>query len=451
MKKLSKKLLALLLCMIMCLGLCACGGGDDDTEDEDGLVTELSLWFPYGSLSQAYLDQLVDDFNMSQEDYYVEIQNMGSVGTVRQKLDSTLSQSDYPDMICGQTIATAYYASSSWLKKVQDFVDQEETDWTQGMYTSVRNAYTDLDGNLLGYPLGVSCSGYWVNVDAIEEAGYKLEDLITYEKIIEVGTATVKKGICEYGLSYLGSGVELLDMLTIQGVNYVDNNNGFDGNPTKSLLMEGETYKYYKKAAELFAGTYSSGIAYEYGTGAPFGKFNDGKLAFVYATNSWGHYVFDGEPEFEYAFIPSVAVDADAKYLGSVLCEGTGLYMCDTGNEKKMKGAYEFIKFMAQPENQSKYCQGLGYVPYTDEAVAQADYQEWMADYLPSSQNIIDKLKAAPEDLRTPYVEFFDEMLNVTNELYSYVAQDPTGDLEKYMKNAAKVMEDGIEIWLERQ
>ena len=101
MKKMSKRLLALLLSLVLCLGLCACGGEGDTTED-DGLVTELSLWFPYGALSQAYLDQLVDKFNASQETYYIEIQNMGSVVAVRQKLDSTLNPADYPDIICDQ-------------------------------------------------------------------------------------------------------------------------------------------------------------------------------------------------------------------------------------------------------------------------------------------------------------------------------------------------------------
>ena len=456
MKKLSKRLLALLMSVILCLGLCACGGGEEGTTEDDGLVTELSLWFPYGALSQAYLQKLVDEFNASQEEYFVEIQNMGSVVAVRQELDSTLSPSDYPDIICGQTIATAYYANASWLKKVQDFVNQEETDWTQGVFTSVRDTYTDLDGNLLGYPLGVSCSGYWVNVDAVTEAGYTLDDLTSYEKIIEVATAIANNGICEYGISYNEGTVELLDMMTIQGVDYVDSDNGFGGKITKSLLLEGETYDAYKKATELFAQTYSTGIAYEFGTGGSkaFNQFNAGKLAIVYATNSWGHCVFDGNPDFEYAFIPSVGIDNNAKYLGNVLVEGTGLYMCNTENEKKMQGAYEFIKFMAQPENQSQYCQCLGYVPYTEEAVAQADYQEWMTENLPSSQNIIDKIQNTPAELRTPYVEFFDEMLSVTNTLYNYVALDPNfknESMETYMKNAAKVMEDGLTVWAERQ
>ena len=455
MKKLSKRLVALLMSMILCFGLCACGG-QNNTTDDDGLITELSLWFPYGALSQEYLKRLVDEYNAMQDTYYIEIQNMGSNVAVRQKLESTLSASDYPDIICGQTIATAYYANTNWLKPIQDFIDKEETDWTQGVFKSVRDTYTDLDGNLLGYPLGVSCSGYWVNVDAIKEAGYTLDDMTSYEKIVEVATAVVDKGICEYGISYNEGTVELLDMMTIQGVNYVDGNNGFDGKITKSLLLKGETYEAYKKATKLFAQTYASGIAYEFGTGGAkgFNQFNAGKLSIVYATNSWGHCVFDGEPEFEYAFIPSVGIDNNAKYLGNVLVEGTGFYMCDTGNEKKMQGAYEFIKFMAQPENQSKYCQCLGYVPYTDEAVAQADYQEWMTENLPSSQNIIDKIKNTPSELRTPYVEFFDEMLSVTHTLYNYVALDPNfkqDSMETYMKNAAKVMEEGLEIWLDRQ
>ena len=455
MKKM-KKLLALMLAMILCFGLCACGGSEEEEDENLGGTTEISLWFSYGSLSQAYLDEIVDEFNLSQDEYFVKVQNAGSVSEVRTKLDSTLNKEDYPDLLCGTTVATAYYEAADYIKNVQDFVDKEETDWTTGIFENVRAVYSDSEGNLLGYPLGVSCSGYWVNVDAVTAAGYTLEDLTSFEKIIEVATAIVDKGICEYGVSYMGSdgGMELVDMLTIQGVDYVDNNNGYDGKPSKSLLMKGETYEAYKKAAGLFAKSFETGVAMPYTTvvsTSAFPKYNDGQLAMLYATNSWGHYVFDAEPEFEYAFIPSVGVDENAKYKGQAICEGSGLYMCNTENEKKMQGAYEFIKFVAQPEMQSIYCQGLGYVPYTDEAVAQEDYQEWMQEYLPSAQGIIDKLKSSSSELRTPYVEFFDEMQTVTKTLNSYISNDPTGDIEDYMKKAADEFEEGIEIWLERQ
>lgn len=456
MRKTTKKLLALLLCLAMAFSICGCGedkgnNGDDYAEGE---TVEIALWFMSGSLSQSYLEQLVDKFNASQDDYWVVIYNNGNFSAIRTKLETTQSKKDYPDLFCGQATATCYYDNQDYVVPLQKFIDADEENWTAGMYENIKNTYTNTDGEFVGYPLGVSCSGYWVNVDAIKEAGYTLDDLTSYEKIAKIATEIKDKGICKYGLSTLGTGVELMDMLTIQGVDYVDADNGFSGAPSKSLLLEGDTYKAYKKAANIYADLIDKEVMLPHGTDCStecWPLYNSGELAMLYATNSWAHYVFDGQPEFEYAFIPAVGLDEDAEYKGQAIVEGTGLFMTNTENERKMKGAYEFIKFMAQPENQAQYCELLGYVPYTDEAYNQADYQQWVSEKLPSVSLIKDKIVNASSELRTPYVEVFDEMLSVTNTLYSYLSSDPKGDLDYYLEYAADVLEEGLEIWLERQ
>lgn len=456
MKKLSKRLLALLMCMALCLGLCACGdkktGSDDDYED--GETVEIALWFMSGSLSQSYLEQLVDKFNASQDDYWVVIYNNGNFSAIRTKLETTQNKSDYPDLFCGQATATCYYDSQDYVMPIQQMIDADEEDWSAGVYDNVKNTYTNTDGEYVGFPLGVSCSGYWVNVDAIKQAGYTLDDLTSYEKIASIAEEITKKGICKYGLSTLGTGVELMDMLTLEGVDYVDADNGYSGKPSKSLLMEGETYEAYKKSATIYADLIDKGVMLEHGTDCStecWPLYNSGDLAMLYATNSWAHYVFDGQPEFEYAFIPAVGLDENAKYKDQAIVEGTGLFITNTENERKMKGAYEFIKFMAQPENQSQYCELLGYIPYTEEAFNQDGYQSWMQEKLPSAQLIKDRIVNASSDLRTPYVEVFDEMLSVTNTLYSYLSSDPKGDMDYYLEYAADVLDQGLEIWLERQ
>lgn len=458
MKKLSKRLLALLLSMILCLSLCACGGekssSDNGDDYEEGETVEIALWFMSGSLSQSYLEQLVDKFNASQDDYWVVIYNNGNFSAIRTKLETTQNKADYPDLFCGQATATCYYDSQDYVMPLQQMIDADEEDWTAGVYDNVKNTYTNTNGEYVGFPLGVSCSGYWVNVDALKAAGYTLDDLTSYEKIASIAEEITQKGICKYGLSTLGTGVELMDMLTLEGVDYVDSDNGYSGKPTKSLLLEGETYEAYKKSATIYADLIDKGVMLEHGTDCStecWPLYNSGDLAMLYATNSWAHYVFDGQPEFEYAFVPAVGLDEDAKYKDQAIVEGTGLFVTNTENEKKMQGAYEFIKFMAQPENQSQYCELLGYVPYTEEAFNQEDYQTWMNEKLPSAQLIKDRIVNASADLRTPYVEVFDEMLSVTNTLYSYLSSDPKGDMDYYLEYAADVLNQGLEIWLERQ
>lgn len=458
MKKLGKKMLALIMCLGLCFGMCACGGSEGDKSGSDdyveGETVEIALWWTSGALSQSYLEVMVNKFNASQDDYWLVIYNNGGTDQIRTKLETTKDKANYPDLFVGQATATCYFDNADYVVPVQQFIDADDKDITAGMYESVKNTYTNMDGEFIGFPLGLSCSGYYVNVDAVKAAGYTLEELTSYEKIAEVTSAITSKGICKYGLSTLGTGVELMDMLTIQGVDYVDGDNGYSKAPTKSLLLEGDTYEAYKKAAQLYAGLVSDKVLLEHGTDVSvecWPLFNSGDLAMLYATNSWTHYLTSGDPQFEYAFIPSVGVDENAQYKGNAIPEGSGLYIANTENERKMQGAYEFIKFMAEPENQSEYCSLLGYVPYTDEAFNQEGYQTWMNENLPSLGNLTNLIKTTPEELRTPYVEVFDEMLAVTNVLYGYLSEDPKGDLEYYLEYAANELEEGLEIWLERQ
>jgi len=455
MKKM-KRMLSLIMVICMCIGLCACGSKDKNpTGDEyaDGDTIEIELWSTYGSLGNGFIDKLVDEFNMMQDEYFVSLVNNGSASEVRKKL-AMLDKEKYPALFCGQPYTTAYYAESDFVLPIQDLIDKDEEDWASGLYASVRNAYSDLDGNMMGWPLGVSCSGWWVNVDALKQAGYTLEDITSYEKAAEIAKALVNKGICEYGMSYLATGVELMDMMTIQGLSYVDGNNGHSGKVTKSVLLEGENYEGMKKVASIHANLIDTKVAMEYGSvveSTCMPLFNSGKLGLAYATNSWGHYVFAAAPTFEYAFVPSTGIDENAKYKGNVLPEGTGLYICNTGNDRKTQGAYEFIKFLSQAENQVYLCKAMGYIPYTNEAAQLEEYTTWATENLPSMLSLIDKVKNTSEELRSPYVAFSDEMLNVCTDLLGNLSYDPKGDIDVYMKDANRVLETGLTTWLERQ
>lgn len=453
MKKVGKRLLAMLIAMTLCLGLCACGGGSSTEEDESGVV-ELEVWLSYGSLGQGYMQKIIDDFNASQDEYKAVAYNNGAASEIRTKLESVKPE-DYPAVFCGTPITTCYYDSVDYVKSLQDYLNEDEEDWTAGIYESVKESYSNMDGEMLGYPNGVSCSGWFVNVDALTQAGYSVEDLTSYEKIAEAASAIKSKGICKYGLAYYGTGIEMLDMLTLQGADVVDANNGYDGVPKKSLITSGtDTYKAVEKIATIFANLYKEEVALAWGTdtaGEAFPLFNSGNLGMVYATNSWTHYVVDGTPAFEYAFVPAVGIDENAQYKGMAIPEGTGLYIANSGNEKKMQGAYEFIKFAAKPENQAYWCSCLGYVPNTDEAASQEAWTTWMAANLPSAQNVIDKIKESPKELRQPYVEYGDSILGVGKTLFSYLAVDAEAGVDTYIEDATYGLESAIKTWESRR
>lgn len=451
MKKRSKLLALVLVVILTCTGIFGCGKNTDSnnpsgSKTTDG-KTEISFWCTYGTYGFNILTELVDEFNNSQDDYHVTMVNNGAASDVRTKLMTT-RQEYYPSLFCGTPTTISSYATADYVKPIYTFIEDDEDKWTEGMYEVVKTAYSDLEGNMIGVPLGVSSAGFMVNVDILEAAGYALEDVTNYEKMVEISLAATKKGLCKYGISY-ASGVDLLDMLTIQGVDFTDADNGYSGEPTKSLLLEGETNAAIKKAMTLFASLYKADAAYSFGSGgAGMGQssFLAGDLLFWTCTNSYAHNVIDANPEFEWAFVPSVGVDANAEYMGSALCEGTGLFICDTGDDVEMQGAYAFIKFLVSPKNQIHWVTNLGYVPYTEDATNDPEYVAWMEENFPSAKTVTQMLLKSPEGFGLPYVGIGNELLTANYNLFSSVAADPSGDIDGYIKEAATRIDEALQI-----
>ena len=452
MKRKVKKLVSILMVVLMMCGIfggCSKGakgngdqkGGTPGSEDSES-VQELTFWVSWGTSEMKKLQVIADAFNESQSEYHITLVSSGGIAEIRSKMGTT-KQKYYPSLICGGATTAATYATAEYVAPLQDFIDKEGKDWTMGLFDTVRSSYSDSEGKLLGHPIGVSCAGYAVNLNLLDAAGYSLADVTSFEKIAEIAKKAVKNGVCDYGVSFQ-SGVDLLDMLTLQGVDYVDNNNGWSGDATKSLLLEGETNASVKKAMNIFASLYEEKTAYPYGSiGADATAFMGGKLLFWKTTNATAFVNLGTTANFEWAFIPSVGVDDNAEFKGSALGEGTGIYICNTGNEREMQGAYEFVKFLVNEENQIYWATSIGYVAYSEQVVDA--YREWATENYPSGNSIIDALLSSPAELRLPYV--VSDLLSANSELFSAVSIDPKGDIDGYIQAASEKINMGIQVY----
>lgn len=444
-----KKMLGMLLAVMLCFSLCACGGGSgaDSDASADGKV-EVTWWTSYSQENMGYVKEMVNNFNNSQDKYQVTLVNQGSISEIRTKLAGT-KQENLPSLFNGQPITTGYYASSSFTAPIQDFLDADEDKWYDEIYDVVRTSYSDLDGNVIGAPCGVSCAGWFVNVDLVKQAGYSMEQITNFEILAEVATAIKTKGLADYGIVFGANGVDLFDTLTLQGVDILDEDNGYSGEATKCIFGEGETAKALDKTLKIYGELYKNEVALTYGSdtnGEKVPQFAAGNLGFFYATNSYAQRILLRNPEFEFTFIPSVPTDANGTYIGQAMSEGTGNYICNTGNEEEMQGAYELIKFICKAENQSYFAQNTGYVPYTEAGYNQEDYQTWMTANFPAAAKVKEMLLSSAKDLRGPYTSIPNALLSACGNLYSDIALDPTGNYSDFIQSAIEQVDEAIEI-----
>ncbi len=449
MKKM-KKWVSLLLAAAMCLGLCACGGTDSGKKDSganDG-KTEITWWVYYSQEIMGHVNEMVKKFNASQDKYYVTMLNQGGASEIRTKLASTKKE-NLPSLFTGTPITTGYFADSDFVEPLQNFLDKDTDKWYDKIYDVVRTSYADLDGKAIGAPVGVSCAGWFINLDLLTKAGYTMEQMTNFEAIAEAATAIKKKNLADYGIVFGANGVDVYDMLTLQGVDIVDADNGYSGDAEKCVFGEGETAKALNKALEIYGNLYKNNVALTYGcdtNGEKVPQFAKGNLGFFYATNSYAQRIIERKTNLKFTFIPSVPVDANGTYIGQALSEGTGNYICNTGNEEEMQGAYELIKFLCNPENQAYYAQCTGYIPYTEEGYNQEDYLSWMRAEFPAAENVKNILLNSDAELRGPYTTIANALMSACNSLYSETAMNPSGNYSEYIQSAIETVDEALEI-----
>ncbi len=459
-KKGSAKKILLVLMAVLCAAalICGCGkksgksdsgkssgDGSDSKDSSSGGKTQIVLWSLYEGNGIGAIQSYAKKFCEIHKEYTVKAINMGNAVDIRRKM-ATLSPDEYPALFCGTPSATCYYENLDYVKPLQDFLDKDDDNWEEALFPNIRQAYSNLEGRMIGAPFGMSCGGYYVNTTALEKAGYTLSSLTSYEKIVNAAIDIHDKGYTQYGISFGIKGVDLADLLTLQGVDLIDADNGYSGASTKSLLTEGSTNREVKKLLQLVAKAYKAGAAQNFGTGG-MTSFYNGNLAFQVGTNSnMIHVLNNANGSFKWDFIPFPGIDDNAKYKGVALTEGTGLYITDSGNEKAMQGAYEFIKFLAQPENQAAWATVMGYVPYTEEGFKHQDFVDFANKNCPSLLTLPDKMRNAPQDMRLPYTYAWDYVLDANDYLFDQVSAHPDGDIDSYIKEAADTLNDAITV-----
>lgn len=442
----KQKVLAILLVLTLTGALLTgCGGSDGKKGTSADGRTELVLWSVYNDDGVEMLYTLVDKFNETNEDYHLTIEYGGTQSQVRQKL-STYDEKYYPSLFMCEPASIYDYEYGGYVKPLQDFLDADSDKWTDDIYDVVKTAYSNKEGKMLGGIMGVSTKGWFVNVDLLKKAGYTLEDITSFEKVAEIAQTAHKKGLCKYGYTPYEA-FEIQNMLCYQGVDIFDKENGFAGTPTKCLFGEGDTYKYTKKLVETYAKMAKDGTYYHGGGGAAGASmFINQQVLFWGGTNSYAYNIKDVNLAFEWAFVPYVGIDNNAQYKNCAMPEGTGLFITKSSDEEQMKGAYEVIKFFAETENQLAWCTYRGYVPYTNEAINHETWKKWSAEKFPTANNLLEKIKGTPKELRLPYTPVASSVNSACSRVSSMIAAEPDGNLDEYIQEVATNVNKSLKL-----
>ncbi len=455
-----KKIASRLMLVLMFVTLTSCAGRDSDTSSQTkeststssdksanndekttenvGDRTTIVFWHSMGGNLNDAIDHLVDEYNNSQDKYFVKAEFQGEYDDALTKLRSSASGKDVgADLVQVFDLGTRYMIDSDLIKPIQDFVDEDNYDLSQLEDNLL--AYYTVDGKLNSMPFNSSTPLLYYNKDMFDKAGVKPPKSL--EEMKEIGEKLKDSGVTDMPISMSIYGWWIDQFMSKQGLDLFDNENGRKSNPTKTVFKDNDGVLNILKAWKELE---DAGIAPNVGKQGGIPEFNSGTSAMTFAsTASLAQILSEVGDRFEVgtAYFPGVS-DSDNH---GVSIGGASLYALDSGDKEKMEATWDFIKFLVNVDSQTYWNANTGYFPVNKDVLDTDKFKELIKES-PQFETAIDQLHDSTPDDQGALSTVFQESRQIMEK---YIEEMLNGNMspEDANKNMAKEMDDALESY----
>ncbi|MDD9269782.1 ABC transporter substrate-binding protein [Paenibacillus sp. GCM10023248] len=337
-----------------------------------------------GELGQA-VDKLVADFNASQSKVKVEAVFQGTYDESLNKMKASMDTKSGPSLIQVYEIGSRFMIDSKAITPVQKFVDSDKFDLSQ-LEENILNYYK-FDDKLYSMPFNTSNPILYYNKDMFKAAGLDPEKPpTTYEEVAQAAQALSKDG--KAGGSFAIYGWFMEQFFAGQGAEFLNNGNGRTSPATEALVNNDAGVKTLTWWKQMVDNKSMQNLGRK--TDDTKKAFAAGQIAMTLdSTASLRGIVTSAEGKFQVgtSILPR---PADAKD-GGVVVGGASLYILNNKSEAEQQGAWEFIKFLTNPQTQAWWHVNTGYFPITKIAYDEQLVKDNLTKY-PQFKTAIDQL-----------------------------------------------------------
>lgn len=319
--------------------LVACGNSSSSSSS----VTEVEF-FSQKPEMQATLQEIVDDYNKSQDEVKVKLTSVPDAGTV---LKTRIANGEAPDVI---NIYPQNADFKGWAADGQ-FVDlTDELDILGNLNEGAAEAYA-VDSKIYNVPLTTNVSGIYYNKDAFDKLGIEVpKSLAEFQDIVKKIKDDGQTPFAEaLGDPWTVNGYAQLAW--IQSAGSPQAANDYLRFSDKGAIKSDEVTKNVAAYLDLLAGngqSNSDGALYA----DTVAVFAEGK-ALMMANGSWALTVIKQQkPDFEVGFFPMPGLTADAPVMTVGAADMAVSISADSENIDASK---DFVKYLSSTEAMQKY------------------------------------------------------------------------------------------------
>ncbi len=345
---------------------------------------KIQFWHAMGGWRIDLLKSMANEFMKLHPDIEVDVQYTGSYHDTLNKLIAAVKAGNPPDVVQIYDIGTQVMIDGGIAVPIQDLIDKDKSFDIGNFLDQVLNYYR-VNGKLYSMPFNSSNPILYYNKTLFKKAGLDpnhpprtFKELLEYAKKL---TIKDKDGnIVQAGITWPLHSWFFEQFMAVQNAPLVDNNNGRTGRPTKAVFDNEAGRRFFRLWYELSKNGWMINTKREDWTGARQ-LFGSQKVAMLISSTSDVALMMKLAKEngFELgtAFLPR----PEGAKRGGVAIGGGSLWIIAGHPKEETEAAWEFVKFMASPEQQIKWHEGTGYFPIRKDAVEMLMNQGYYAKY----------------------------------------------------------------------
>lgn len=358
----------------------------------------VSFWHAMKGANADALNALVTKFNSAhQGKITVKATFQGSYDDTLTKYKAAVSAKQTPALVQVYDVGSGFMADSGQAIPAQSFADVDKLDLAD-LQPAIKGYYSR-GGKLQSVPFNSSVPVLYINKTVFTKAGLDPTKPPTTLDEIRADAEKIKSsGAAKYGFGAAIYGWFFEQLTAEAGKTYCNNDNGRTTRADAVTFDDPEQVK----VLTWWKGMVADGLATNTGR-----KTDDAQAAFksgtvgmhLESTGALGGYVKAAAGKFEVATAPFPKVQASDT--GGPVIGGASLWIDGPGHSAaEQRGAWEFAKFLIQPENSAFWHTQTGYFPVSKAALAEDVDKKWVAEK-PQFQTAIDQLAATPQGVPT--------------------------------------------------
>lgn len=382
--------------------------------------TEIVFWHAMGGPLGIVMNELVDRYNKSQNNYYVKSVNMGSYDTLAKKVLASLVANEAPDISQNYETLTKKFIKHHKIVCLDDLIASESED-IKADIIPVLLANNTFDGKLYSFPFNKSVPVLYYNKNMFAKVGLDperppqtLEEMVEYcRKITQYHKTTegADRSVYGYGCSKANVWSFLNRILQFGG--YIVTEDG-----RKCGFAEPAAVMALKYLQDMLR----EGIAKE---GQAFDHQNDfiaGKVGMIESSIVSKVFMEMDIKSFQFGIapLPGHILASGTTVLGEkpsgpihngVILSGSNINIFNNNDPKKIAGAWDFIKWFTAKDVGAEWSVRTTYLPVRKSSV---------------NSDIVKNALIEDPNMKAPYVQLdycnFEPRLSVWFEIRDLMA-----------------------------